>query len=36
MNLNFASIWENISSIIPDQTAIVCGDKKRHGQSMTI
>ena len=28
MNLNFASIWENISSIIPDQTAIVCGDQK--------
>ena len=29
MNLNFASIWENISSIIPDQTAIVCGDQKK-------
>ena len=29
MNLNFASIWENISEIIPDQTAIICGDQKK-------
>ena len=29
MNLNFASIWENISEIIPDQTAIICGDQQK-------
>ena len=29
MNLNFASIWENITDIIPDQTAIICGDKEK-------
>ena len=29
MNLNFASIWENISDIIPDQTAVICGENEK-------
>jgi fatty-acyl-CoA synthase len=29
MNLNFASIWENTANLIPNKTAIVCGDNKK-------
>ena len=29
MNLNFASIWEEISDIIPERTAMVCGAEEK-------
>ena len=29
MNLNFASIWENTTNLIPDEVAIICGDDKK-------
>ena len=32
MNLNFASIWENTSDLIPNETAIVCGENSRTWQ----
>ena len=27
MNLSFASLWEKISDLIPDEDALICGDK---------
>ena len=32
MNLNFASIWENTSDLIPNETAIVCGENSKTWQ----
>ena len=29
MELNFASLWENIADLIPNETAIICGDQKK-------
>jgi len=29
VNLNFASIWENTTNLIPDEVAIICGDDKK-------
>ena len=29
MELNFASLWENIADLIPKETAIICGDQKK-------
>lgn len=30
MELNFASLWENIADLIPNETAIICGDQKKN------
>ena len=27
MNLNFASVWEMISDLIPDNDALICGEE---------
>ena len=29
MNLNFASIWENITDLIPNENAMICGDEQK-------
>ena len=29
MELNSASLWENIADLIPNETAIICGDQKK-------
>ena len=29
MNLNFATIWEEISDILPEKTAMICGNEKK-------
>jgi 3-oxocholest-4-en-26-oate---CoA ligase len=29
MNLNFASIWESIADLIPNQNAMICGEDQK-------
>ena len=34
-NLHFANIWEHVSDIIPDRLAVICGNDKKIGNSMS-
>ena len=29
MNLNFATIWEELSDILHEKTAMICGNEKK-------
>ena len=35
MNLNFASVWEMIADLIPDNDALICGEEVVNWQIMT-
>ena len=34
MNLDFASVWEMISDIVPENDALISGDEVNHSPSM--